>query len=170
MATSLIVYKLIILYMLDRVDFPLSNSQISEFILNEGYTNYFKLQQVLAEMIDSGFIREESTHSRTFYHLTEEGEQTIKYFKTDLSPEIQADIEEYLREKKYDLKNEVAVKADFYRNANDEYSIRCQVIEHNAPLIDLTVTAPTEAEAETIANNWTQKNEEIYAMIMANLL
>ncbi len=170
MATSLIVYKLIILYMLDRVDFPLSNSQISEFILNEGYTNYFKLQQVLAEMIDSGFIREESTHSRTFYHLTEEGEQTIKYFKTDLSPEIQADIEEYLREKKYDLKNEVSVKADFYRNANDEYSIRCQVIEHNAPLIDLTVTAPTEAEAETIANNWTQKNEEIYAMIMANLL
>lgn len=170
MATSLIVYKLIILYMLDRVDFPLSNSQISEFILNEGYTNYFKLQQVLAEMIDSGFIREESTHSRTFYHLTEEGEQTIKYFKTDLSPEIQEDIEEYLREKKYDLKNEVAVKADFYRNANDEYSIRCQVIEHNAPLIDLTVTAPTEAEAETIANNWTQKNEEIYAMIMASLL
>ena len=170
MATSLIVYKLIILYMLDRVDFPLSNSQISEFILNEGYTNYFKLQQVLAEMIDSGFIREESTHSRTFYHLTEEGEQTIKYFKTDLSPEIQADIEEYLREKKYDLKNEVSVKADFYRNANDEYSIRCQVIEHNAPLIDLTVSAPTEAEAETIANNWTQKNEEIYAMIMANLL
>ena len=170
MATSLIVYKLIILYMLDRVDFPLSNSQISEFILNEGYTNYFKLQQVLAEMIDSGFIREESTHSRTFYHLTEEGEQTIKYFKTDLSPEIQADIEEYLREKKYDLKNEVSVKADFYRNANDEYSIRCQVIEHNAPLIDLNVTAPTEAEAETIANNWTQKNEEIYAMIMANLL
>lgn len=170
MATSLIVYKLIILYMLDRVDFPLSNSQISEFILNEGYTNYFKLQQVLAEMIDSGFIREESTHSRTFYHLTEEGEQTIKYFKTDLSPEIQEDIEEYLREKKYDLKNEVAVKADFYRNANDEYSIRCQVIEHNAPLIDLTVTAPTEAEAETIANNWTQKNEEIYALIMANLL
>lgn len=170
MATSLIVYKLIILYMLDRVDFPLSNSQISEFILNEGYTNYFKLQQVLAEMIDSGFIREESTHSRTFYHLTEEGEQTIKYFKGDLSPEIQEDIEEYLREKKYDLKNEVSVKADFYRNANDEYSIRCQVIEHNSPLIDLTVTAPTQAEAETIANNWTQKNEEIYAMIMANLL
>lgn len=170
MATSLIVYKLIILYMLDRVDFPLSNSQISEFILNEGYTNYFKLQQVLAEMIDSGFIREESTHSRTFYHLTEEGAQTIKYFKSDLSLEIQEDIEEYLKEKKYDLKNEVSVKADFYRNANDEYSIRCQVIEHNSPLIDLTVTAPTEAEAETIANNWTQKNEEIYAMIMANLL
>ena len=45
MAEAFKLYKLIILYMLDKVDFPLTNSQISEFILNEGYTTYFKLQQ-----------------------------------------------------------------------------------------------------------------------------
>ncbi|MFQ9388815.1 MAG: DUF4364 family protein [Coprococcus sp.] len=27
--------------MLNKVDFPLTNSQISEFILDKGYTNYF---------------------------------------------------------------------------------------------------------------------------------
>ena len=36
------LYKLIILYILNRVDFPLTNAQISEFILEEGYTTYFK--------------------------------------------------------------------------------------------------------------------------------
>lgn len=72
MASTFKLYKLIILYMLNKVDFPLTNSQISEFILDEGYTTYFKLQQALAELAESGFIREESTHSRTFYHLTEE--------------------------------------------------------------------------------------------------
>ena len=66
MAEAFKLYKLIILYMLDKVDFPLTNSQISEFILNEGYTTYFKLQQALSELLDSGFIREESTHTRTF--------------------------------------------------------------------------------------------------------
>ena len=40
MAEAFKLYKLIILYMLDKVDFPLTNSQISEFILNEGYTTY----------------------------------------------------------------------------------------------------------------------------------
>ena len=35
------LYKLIILYMLDKVDFPMTTSQISEFILDQGYTNYF---------------------------------------------------------------------------------------------------------------------------------
>lgn len=164
------LYKLIILYMLDKVDFPLTNSQISEFILNEGYTNYFTLQRAISELISSGFIREEATHSRTFYHLTEEGAQTILFFKNDISHAIQDDINTFLKNKKYELKNEVSVKSDYYQNANREYSVRCQVIEQGIPLIDLTVTVPTENEAETITNNWTKKNQEIYAMIMANLL
>ena len=50
MASSFKLYKLIILYMLDKVDFPLTNSQVSEFILDEGYTTYFKLQQAISEL------------------------------------------------------------------------------------------------------------------------
>lgn len=156
--------------MLSKVDFPLTNSQISEFILDEGYTNYFTLQQSISELTDSGFIREESTHSRTFYHLTEDGYETIQFFKNDISPAIQDDIDTFLKKKRYELKNEVSVKSDYFQNPNREYNVRCQVIEQGSPLIDLTVTVPTEDEAETIANNWTKKNQEIYAMIMANLL
>lgn len=156
--------------MLNKVDFPLTNSQISEFILDEGYTTYFKLQQAISELIESRFIREESTHSRTFYHLTEEGAETLHFFKNDISPAIQDDIDKFLKEKQYELKNEVSVKSDYYRNGNLEYSVHCQVLEQGFPLIDLTVTAPTEQAAETIANNWNKKNQEIYAQIMASLL
>ena len=67
MSEPFTLYKLIILYMLDKVDFPLTNAQISGFILDKGYTTYFKLQQALSELTESGFIREEATHSRTFY-------------------------------------------------------------------------------------------------------
>lgn len=169
MAEVLKLYKLIILYMLDKVDFPLTNSQLSEFILDEGYTTYFKLQQAISELTLSGFIREESTHSRTFYHLTDEGAETIRYFKNDISPAIQADIDQFLKEKKYELKNEASVKSDYYRNANGEYAVHCQVIERNVPLIDLTITAPTEAEASKAANNWQQKSQEIYALVVNQL-
>ena len=170
MAEPFTLYKLIILYMLKKVDFPLTNSQISEFVLDEGYTTYFKLQQAISELISSGFVREESTHSRTFSHLTAEGDETICYFKNDISPAIQHDIDTFLKEKQYELKNEVAVKSDYYQNSNMEYSVRCQVFEQGTPLIDLTLTVPTESEAETIANNWMKKNPQIYAFIMEHLL
>lgn len=164
------LYKLIILYMLSKVDFPLSNAQLADFLLNRDYTTYFKLQQALSELMDAGFIREESTHKRTIYHLTEDGAATIDYFKENISSSLRQEIDGYLREKKYDLKNESSVKADYYRNTNQEYSVRCQVIENRLPLIDLTVTVPSEAEARTVSENWQKKSQGIYAQVMSQLL
>ena len=170
MSEAFTLYKLIILYMLDKLDFPLTNGQISEFILDKGYTNYFTLQQAISEMVDAGFIREETSHNRTLYHLTSEGTETIQFFRNNISPAIQEDINAFFSEKRYELKNEVSVKADYYPTSNNEYAVRCQIIEHGAPLIDLTLTMPTDEEASTVANNWKQKNQEIYALIVANLL
>ena len=50
------MYKLMILYMLDKVNFPLSNSQISSFVLGREYTTYFTLQNTLNTLIDDNFI------------------------------------------------------------------------------------------------------------------
>ena len=36
----------------------------------------------------------------------------------------------------------------------EEYSVRCQVFENHEPLIDLTLSVPTEKEAAAIALNW----------------
>ena len=170
MSESFTLYKLIVLYMLEQVDFPLTNGQISEFILDKGYTNYFKLQQTLSELADSHFVHEEITHNRTLYHLTDEGKETINFFSNKLSSAIKNDIDEFLRERRYELRNEVAVKADYFPNASNEFSVRCQVIENNMNLIDLTLTVPSKQEAEAIVSNWGRKNEEIYALLMKNLL
>jgi len=43
MSETYTLYKLIVLYMLDKVDFPLTTSQISEFIL-EKYVRIWKRQ------------------------------------------------------------------------------------------------------------------------------
>lgn len=156
--------------MLSKVDFPLTTSQISEFILEKGYTTYFKLQQSLSELAAAELIREETTHSRTLYHLTEDGAQSIQFFRNKISKSIQDEIDAFLKEKKYDLKNEVAVKSDYYRNTAGEYSVCCQVLENQEPLIELTVSVPTVSEAESIIGNWQRKNQEIYAWLMAKLL
>ena len=170
MSETFTLYKLIILYMLKKLDFPLTNAQISEFILEQGYTNYFTLQQAISEMVEAGFIREENTHNRTLYHLTEEGAQTISYFKDNLSAGIKNDIDTYMAEKNYELKNEVSVKADYYKNTSREWTVRCQITEQDASLIDLSITVPTESEAISVVNNWNRKNQELYALIMQNLL
>ena len=112
--------------MLNKVDFPLTTSQISEFVLDKGYTSYFRLQEALSDLTQSDLIRPETTHNRTLYHLTENGAETILYFSNKISPAIRKDIDDFLKEKQYDLKEEAAVKSDYYLNTNREYEVRCQ--------------------------------------------
>ena len=170
MSEPFTLYKLIVLYMLDKVDFPLTNGQISEFILDKEYTTYFTLQQAISEMVEAGFIREEATHNRTLYHLTEEGSTTIQYFKSNISPTIRHEIDFFLDEKSYELKSEVGVRADFYPTNNGDYHVRCQIYEGEAPLMELTLSVPTREEAVSMANKWSKRHQEIYAQIMMNLL
>ena len=68
------LYKLMILYMLDHVNFPLTNSQLTDFFLDHEYTTYFTLQQALNELKEAGLIRMESTHNSSRYEITKEGD------------------------------------------------------------------------------------------------
>ena len=150
--------------------YKLTTSQISEFVLDKGYTSYFKLQEALSELAQSGLIRTETTHNRTLYHLTENGAETIQFFSKKISSAIRKDIDDFLKEKQYDLKEEAAVKSDYYLNMDKEYEVRCQIVENGSSLIDLKLTVPTEKEAEAIVNHWNLKSQELYAIILAHLL
>ena len=64
------LYKLIILSMLDKVEFELTNSQITAFILEEQYTDYFTVQETLADMIESGLLEAKTIRNSTRYVMT----------------------------------------------------------------------------------------------------
>ena len=170
MAETYTLYKLIVLYMLDKVDFPLTTSQISEFILDKGYTTYFRLQETLSELTDSELLKIETTHNRTLYRPTETGADTIHFFSNKISPEIRTEIDDFLKEKQYDLKEEVAVKSDYYLKTDHQFEVQCQIVENGSSLIDMRITVPTEKEAKAIVNNWNLKNQEIYASVLSQLL
>ena len=73
MADTLTLYKLIVLKMLDEADAPLTGAQITDFILEKEYTNYFTLQQVLSEMSVTGLVTVASTRNSSLYRITDSG-------------------------------------------------------------------------------------------------
>ncbi|MCI9440253.1 MAG: DUF4364 family protein [Ruminococcus sp.] len=170
MTEALTLYKLMILYMLKRVNFPLAMTQFTDFILGKGYTTYFKLQESMAQLIESNLVEVEENHRRTLYHLTPDGARTIHFLISNISPEIRNDIDAFLKEKEYDLSEDVAVRAKYYLNTDQKYEVRCQLLDGPQSLVDLKLTVPTKKEAESIANNWTSQSQEIYAALLAKLL
>ena len=142
MAETLTLSKLIVLYMLDRVSFPMSNAQISEFILEKEYTDYFTIQTALSELVEARFIRLKSVRNTSLYTITEEGQNTLSYFGKKISSQIREEIDAF----------------------------RCRVLEKDSVLIDLTLTVPVREQAEAICGHWRDKSQEIYASLMKALL
>lgn len=170
MAEPFTIYKLTILNMLDKVDFPLTNTQISNFFLEQEYTDYFKVQQVISDLVETDLIRAESTHSNTQYTITAAGKETLGFFKDKISDAIENDTISYLSKNKLELRNDNAILADYFKTPNQDYAVRCQYRERDTNLIDLTLTVKRKEQAQAICDNWKKQNEDVYAYLMDILM
>ncbi len=170
MTSSLTLYKLIVLYMLRRIEFSMTLSQISDFVLGKSYTDFFTLTSSLGELEDAGLVHTETIRNSTYYTITPEGEETVGFFGNRISPDLRADIVSYLRENRLRLRNETAVRSDYRRLPSGEYEVRCLVRERESDLIDLKLVLPEKKQAQIIADRWSERNEDVYAYVMQELL
>jgi len=165
----LTLYKLIVLYMLDKVRYKLTNSQISSFILEKEYTSYMTLQQVISDLLDTELIKSNTLMNRTYYSITEEGRKTLSYFGNRISDAIINDIDTFLEEKHLELKNEASITANYYKSVSGEFEAELVAKEKDIELVSIKLSVPTEEMAETICDGWYKKNQEIYKYLMQEL-
>lgn len=169
MQDPLTLYKLIVLYMLGRVAFPLTKAQVGDFIQEKEYTNFFTLQQVISELIDTHLITAQSIRNRTHLAITDEGRETLRFFENRINDAIKEDIDNYFSEKEFDLRNEVSVQGDYYKSTSGEYEAHLVAKDRGITLIDLTLSVPVEEVAASICDNWQKKNQVIYQYLVEQL-
>lgn len=166
----LTLYKLIVLYMLDQVDFPLTTAQISDFILEQEYTNYMTLQQALSELAEAGLVHTQTVRNRTRLTNTPEGVETLRFFGNRISDAIREDISAYFAEHEIALRNEVNIQSDYYKSTTGEFEVRMIARDKDALLIDLTLSVPDKEMAQQMCDKWDKHNQEIYQYLMDRLI
>ena len=170
LAEPMTLYKLMNLYMLHQVNFPLTNAQLSNFFLDREYTTYFTLQQALNELLDAGLVKKETMRNSSRYEITKEGEETLEFFGKNISPAIVSDMDEYLKQNRFRMRNEVGLISDFYKSTNQDYILHCEVREGKAVLVNLDISVPDKEQAEIMCNHWKDRSQEIYAYVMKSLM
>ena len=158
-----------ILYMLGKVEFPLTKAQISEFILDKGYTNYMTLQESFGDLVDAGMITAETVRNRTNLSLTKEGEDPLNFFEDRIGETIRKEIDAFLQDNKLKLRDEVSITSEYYKATTGEYEAHLVAKEKDIPLLQLTISVPDEESASAICDHWTDKNQEVYQYLVKTL-
>ena len=169
MHDPLTLYKLIVLYMLTRVDFPLTKALVGDFILGKEYTNFLTLQQAIGELIDAGLVTAQSIRNRTHLTITGEGRETLRFFQNQINDSIKSDIDDFFRENEIELRNEVSILADYYKSTSGEYEAHLVAKDKNVDLVNITISVPSEETAAAICDNWQKKNQDIYQYLISQL-
>ena len=170
MAEPFTTYKLIVLYMAKHSKETLTNSQISEFILDRDYTDYFQLQKVLSELVETELLRKRTISNSSYYEITEEGKKTLSYFEKELSGEIKNEVKDYLQTHGGQVQERILTPADYYTTPQGNYAVRCQIIEKDTTVLDLTLAAPSRDAAQAMCHSWAKKSQDSYGLLMGELI
>ena len=160
---NLMLYKLIILYMLDRTDeYTITNAQITNFILDKNYTSMFNIHEAISELIDKEFISATKIRNTQHYQITNLGEEALLYFENRISNTIKQEIVDYFKQEKINLKNESEITADYNKIGKNEYTVTCAINERRDTLLEIKMNVPSEDLARAICDNWRTGSTEIY--------
>lgn len=165
--------KLIIMYIIDRLNLPVSNNNITRLVLETRLMNYFMFQQCFNELHEGKLLEfitaKESLESFEGFNLTANGKNTLQYFINLIPPGIKKQLDKMLPDTRKEIQGEALVTADFMPESESKFTVTCKMGEKSFPLIELMAAVGTKKDARAICENWKSHSSEIYAEIIESL-
>lgn len=159
------INKLIILYLLSQVKIQLSLSQITQIILERGYTNYFSLQQYLGELEKSNFIITSKQNNTSYFEITDKGTETLDFFASRIPDFIRKELDQFIEGNWRKLRSELDIHAEYTPNKINEYVVHCNVTENGSSLIELNISVGSKKQAIELCNKWKSEASNLYSEI-----
>ena len=168
--------KLILLYLINMMDLPMSRSQITDFVIRKDLMNHFVLEQSLADMEERKFLEatleNSQDESTTRYVLTEEGLTNLELLESQIPRPVRNMIDQYVDENQGKIKKGFEKTAHYFPNAeNDEYIVKCGVYDdkRGSMLMEINVPVVTREQAKFIQTNWNNNYNLLYQRILTIL-
>lgn len=161
--------KLILLYIIDRLEIPVSNLQITRLVLEKRFMNYFLLQQHLNELQEGKFLAMETVDDRSLYRITGSGRKTLEYFTHLIPAGLKARMDNTFLAMRKEIRSQTLILADYTPESENKFTVNCKVGEDGFPLLELDVTVGTKTDARLVCENWKKHSQLIYAEIIDTL-
>lgn len=161
--------KLLLLYLIKSSITPFNNNEITEFVLEKNYMNYFLVQQYLVELIESNFIEVVENDSKDIYLILEKGQVALSYFEERIPNKIKEELNVEFNKIEKKEKLDTQVITEYYEKENNQYVVNLKLAENEDTLFSLYLDVATKKQADLICDRWKENTESIYQNII-NLL
>lgn len=166
--------KLIILYVLDKMEIPLTENSILEICTSQNdWLNWIECKDLLSQLITANFVYKPSAdNEESRYNITVNGRGCISEFYSRIPSSLRAKIDQFAAENKMQFKRNQEYVSKYYKNEDGSYSVELKILEPltAATIFGLTVKADTRNSAMLACKKWRDIAPTIYETVYNKII
>jgi len=162
-------FKLLVLYIINQVNMPVSKSKITEIVLENNFINYFTLQQYIEELLSSSLLKYKENDDKSRLYITDRGKKVLSFFENRINPEKILQVNNYLNGKLNKIKEEILINGD-YTLDGENYLVDLKAKENDSLLMELKLSVVSKKQALDLIKLWKENSSDIYNKIIQILI
>ena len=161
--------KVLILYILNKLDNPVTNDALLRLVLAVMDMNYFYFQQFLLDLIEKKYIVCFNKEGKSVYQITDSGKQTLELTNDIIPGIIKLKVDTSFSNELHQTAQKESIVAEYTPLSENEYTVTCKINENNSCIFEISVFAGSREEAKKIVDNWKENAYRIYPEILNSL-
>lgn len=166
-ANNTTISKLVLLYVFDNMEMPLTDASITEMCCSQNsWISYITYKEIMTDLLDTGFIIESTNNAGDkYYTITSDGRSCLSYFFMKIPTSLREEITSYIKENRLNFRRRQEYFRDYYKNADGSYTVLMKIVEPLGTKLELKLNVANRAVAKQIYKRWEDKASQVYASI-----
>lgn len=161
--------KLLVCYIICKIDKGISRNQLNEILTGEGLANYFEANEALAEVVKTGNVRIEYDNEEEILYPTDLGKANTAQLEDDLPYSVKEVALNAAIEMKSKLKRAQENNIEIIPHGNG-YDVTISIMDSDDKLMSVTLYVADSAQADYVKEKFLQDPVKMYSTIVALLL
>ena len=168
--TNLAENKVLILYILDKLNKDITNAGLFKITSSINNINYFYFQQTLTDLVDSKLVGTYTKDDETDFKITSEGKNNFALTKDVLPGIMKLKADNIFKKELYEIEEASSVSAEYTPKNEKDFTVKCKIVENNETIFEIKTFAGSADRAKRIIDNWNNNASSIYPKILNLLL
>jgi len=162
--------KVLILYLLTKINQGITKDGLFKIISSINDTNYFYFQQYLNDLIQTNLVTTYTKDDDSILQITSEGNNALLLTKELLPGIVKLKADNLFKKELANIAEESSIIAEYIPKNENDYSVKCKIVENNETIFEVRTFAGSRDRAKKIADNWKNNASIIYPQILNMLL
>lgn len=162
--------KVLILYLLNKLQNGIKSDNLYKIISSANNINYFYFQELLTDLIESNFVGSFTNDEDTIIKITSDGQNALTLTKSLLPGILKLKADNVFKEELSNIAEESSIITEYVPKDEKNYTVKCKIIEKNETIFEVSTFAGSRERAKQISDNWKNNANNIYPQIMDLLL